>query len=334
MRAIVLVGGFGTRLRPLTLDVPKPMLPIGHRPMIARLVDRLGRGGVTEVVLALGFRPEPFMEAFPDGRCGDVKLTYAVEPEPLDTAGAIRFAADEVGGIDDTFIVANGDVMTDLDVAALVRAHKAFGAEATLHLIGVDDPSAFGVVDLAEHGLVLDFVEKPEPGTEPSNLINAGTYVFEPSVLDRIEPGARLSVERDTFPRIVADGGLFGFATDDYWIDAGRPDLYRAANLDLLDGDGRADSCDAIAASASVSPTANVVHSIIGESVTVADRATVIDSVLLPGATVGPGATVERSLVMGHIGADASVIDSMVGARGSVDDGGVLVGSAVPSAST
>ena len=188
MRAVVLVGGFGTRLRPLTLSVPKPMLPIGHVPMIVRLVERLGRGGVTEVVLALGFRPEPFIEAFPDGHCGGVALTYAVEPEPLDTAGAIKFAA-EFGGIDDTFVVANGDVMTDLDVSALVDAHRSFGAEATLHLIGVDDPSAYGVVDLADGGSIEAFVEKPAPGTEPSNLINAGTYVFEPSVLARHSRG-------------------------------------------------------------------------------------------------------------------------------------------------
>jgi mannose-1-phosphate guanylyltransferase len=222
MRAVVLVGGFGTRLRPLTLTVPKPMLPICHEPMIARLVDRLGRGGVTEVVLALGFRPEPFIEAFPDGFCGDVALTYAVEPEPLDTAGAIKFAA-EFAGIDDTFVVANGDVMTDLDVSALVEAHRSFGAEATLHLIGVEDPSAYGVVDLGADGAVRAFVEKPAPGTEPSNLINAGTYVFEPSVLDRIPRATKVSVERDTFQRIVADGGLYGVATDDYWIDAGVP---------------------------------------------------------------------------------------------------------------
>ena len=162
MRAVVLVGGFGTRLRPLTNDVPKPMLPVGHRPMIARLVDRLARGGVTEVVLALGFRPEPFLEAFPDNMCGDVRLSYAVEPEPLDTAGAIRFAAEQAG-IDDTFVVANGDVLTDLDVGGLVAEHRRFGAQATLHLIGVDDPSAFGVVDLADDGRIRAFVEKPAP---------------------------------------------------------------------------------------------------------------------------------------------------------------------------
>ncbi len=329
MRAVVLVGGFGTRLRPLTLTTPKPMLPIGHEPMIARLVDRLGRGGVTEVVLALGFRPEPFIEAFPDGFCGDVALTYAVEPEPLDTAGAIRFAA-EFAGVDDTFVVANGDVMTDLDVSSLVRAHRSFGAEATLHLIGVEDPSAFGVVDLADDGAVRAFVEKPAPGTEPSNLINAGTYVFEPSVLDRIPSATKVSVERDTFQRIVADGGLYGVATDDYWIDAGVPLLYRAANLDLLDGKRVTERCEPIAPSAEVSVDAIVDHSIVGAHVRVASDASVVDSVLLPGASVGPGAVVERSLVMGVVGAGAVVLDSMVGAEGTVHDGERLIDATAP----
>ena len=330
MRAVVLVGGFGTRLRPLTLTVPKPMLPIGHVPMIGRLVERLGRGGVTEVVLALGFRPEPFIEAFPDGYCGDVALTYAVEPEPLDTAGAIKFAA-EFAGIDDTFVVANGDVMTDLDVSALVAAHRSFGAEATLHLIGVEDPSAFGVVDLAADGSVRAFVEKPAPGTEPSNLINAGTYVFEPSVLDRIPAATKVSVERDTFQRLVADGRLYGVATDDYWIDAGVPTLYRAANLDLLDGKRRTERCDAVAASADVAPDAVIEHSIVGAHVHVAPGATVIDSVLLPGASVGSGARVERSLVMGAVGSASVVRDSMVGADGRVGDGESLVDATAPA---
>ncbi len=331
MRAVVLVGGFGTRLRPLTLSVPKPMLPIGHVPMIARLVDRLGRGGVTEVVLALGFRPEPFIEAFPDGQCGDVALTYAVEPEPLDTAGAIKFAA-EFAGIDDTFVVANGDVMTDLDVAALVDSHRSFGAEATLHLIGVEDPSAFGVVDLADDGSVRAFVEKPARGTEPSNLINAGTYVFEPSVLARIPAATKVSVERDTFQRIAADGGLYGVATHDYWIDAGVPTLYRAANLDLLDGKRRTERCDAIASSADVSTDAVVRHSIVGERVRIAAGASVVDSVLLPGASVAAGATVERSLVMGVVGLDAVVRDSMIGADGHVADGDTLLDATAPAA--
>ena len=329
MRAVVLVGGFGTRLRPLTLSIPKPMLPIGHVPMIARLVDRLARGGVTEVVLALGFRPEPFIEAFPDGHCAEVRLTYAVEPQPLDTAGAIKFAA-EFAGIDSTFVVANGDVMTDLDVAALVAAHRSFGAEATLHLIGVDDPSAFGVVDLAADGVVRSFVEKPARGSEPSNLINAGTYVFEPSVLDRIPLGVKVSVERYTFPRIVADAGLYGLATNDYWIDAGVPSLYRAANLDVLDGKRRNDHCEAVAQDAAVAVGADVRHSIVGAGARVAAGASVVDSVVLPGADIGPDAVVERSLVMGAVGSGAVVRDSIVGAEGHVGAGESLLDSAEP----
>jgi mannose-1-phosphate guanylyltransferase len=193
MRAVVLVGGFGTRLRPLTYTVPKPMLPVGHLPIIERLVANLVRGGVTDVTLALGFKPEPFLEAFPDGTCAGAQLHYAVEPEPLDTAGAIRFAA-EAAGIDETFVVVNGDVLTDLDIATLVDFHRARGAEATLHLIAVPDPSAFGVVALDDVGRVERFVEKPPPGTEPSNLVNAGTYVLDARCRSSARPSLRSSL--------------------------------------------------------------------------------------------------------------------------------------------
>ncbi|HEY7626586.1 MAG TPA: nucleotidyltransferase family protein, partial [Ilumatobacteraceae bacterium] len=205
MRAVVLVGGFGTRLRPLTFTTPKPMLPVGHVPIIERLVDNLARGGVTDVTLALGFKAEPFLAAFPDGTCNGIRLHYAVEPEPLDTAGAIRFAAD-FSEIDDTFVVANGDVLTDLDVGALVDFHRRRGAEATIHLIRVDDPSAFGVVEIDPDGRVLRFVEKPPPGTTPSNTINAGTYVLEASVLQQIPAGQKISIERVVFPEIASRG--------------------------------------------------------------------------------------------------------------------------------
>lgn len=330
MYAVVLVGGFGTRLRPLTNDVPKPMLPVGHVPMIERLVHRLGRGGVTDVVLALGFKPEPFINAFPDGRCGDVTLTYAVEPEPLDTAGAIKFAA-EYACIDSTFVVANGDVMTDLNVADLVATHRAADVSATLHLIGVDDPSGFGVVELGADGSIRQFVEKPERGTEPSNLINAGTYVFEPSVLDLIPAGERVSIERDTFPKLVADGVIHGYPTDDYWIDAGVPDLYRAANLDLLDPTRGAESCEAIAQGAHVDPSATVMNCIVGAGAVIeGGTTTVVDSVILPGAFIGKGAQVESSLVMGRVGADATVIEAIIGADGVVDEGDHLAFDTVP----
>jgi mannose-1-phosphate guanylyltransferase len=329
MHAVVLVGGFGTRLRPLTEDVPKPMLPVGHVPMIERLIDRLARGGVTDVVLALGFKPEPFMEAFPDGRCGDVTLTYAVEPEPLGTGGAIQFAATQAG-IDSTFVVANGDVMTDLDVSELLGAHRTAGADATIHLIGVDDPSAFGVVSIDEDGVIRRFVEKPAPGTEPSNLINAGTYVFEPAVLDLIPAGAHVSIERDTFPLVVDTGQMRGFATEDYWIDAGVPDLYRAANLDLLGGSRTHESCAAVADGASVDPGATVMNTIVGAGAVIEAGTTVVDSVVLPGAHIGARAQVESSLVMGRIEADATVIEAIIGAHGVVAEGDHVAFDTVP----
>lgn len=329
MRAVVLVGGFGTRLRPLTETIPKPMLPVGHVPIIERLVANLARGGVTEVTLALGFKPEPFIEAFPDGRCDGVALRYAVEPEPLDTAGAIRFAA-EASGIDDTFVVANGDVLTDLDVAALVGFHRSRRAEATLHLIGVDDPSSYGVVALDGEGRVERFVEKPAPGTAPSNLVNAGTYVLEPSVLERIPLGTKTSIERVTFPAVAAGGRLFAMATDDYWIDTGRPDTYLAANLDVVRGVRRHDRCTAVHPSAVLDPSAEVVDSVVGAGASVGAGARVSGSVLLSGSAVGDGAAVADSVVMGRVGSGAQVRSSVIGADGAVAPGEHLTGARRP----
>ncbi|CAN5496970.1 NDP-sugar synthase [soil metagenome] len=320
MRAVVLVGGFGTRLQPLTLSIPKPMLPVGHVPIIERLVANLGRSGVSDVTFALGFKPEPFIEAFPSGQCAGVALHYAVEPEPMDTAGAIRFAA-EAAGIDDTFVVVNGDVLTDLDVALLVQFHRDHGAEATLHLIPVADPSSFGVVGLDAGGRVEQFVEKPPAGTAPSNLVNAGTYVLEPALLRRIPRGEKVSIERITFPAVAKDRGLFGLATNDYWIDTGRPELYLQANLDVLSGIRRNDRCDALHADARVHESAIIDDGIVGAGAIVGAAATVRRSVLLPGAVVEDRALVTDSIVMGRVGADAVVHHCVIGASGVVAPG-------------
>ena len=329
MHAVVLVGGFGTRLRPLTDDIPKPMLPVVHQPMIVRLVDRLAEAGITDVVLALGFRPEPFAKAFDEGRHGDVRVHYAVEPEPLDTGGAIAFAA-RWAGIDDTFIVANGDIITDLDVSFLIDEHHRLGAHATIHLTPVDDPSSFGVVEMGKQGVVHRFVEKPQPGETDSNLINAGTYVMEPSVLDLIEYGERVSIERDTFPRLVGDGLLAGVSTRDYWIDTGRPDQFLQANLDLIHG-VRGASPGGVSPSAHVSTDAIVIDSVISTGVVVSAGATIVDSVLLPGARVDAGADLRGSIVAGHVAAAAVVDGCVVGADYSVMTGAVVVGQRLPA---
>lgn len=335
MHAIVLVGGFGTRLRPLTDTLPKSMLTVGNEAIIERLVRRLGAGGVEVVTLSLGFLPDPFIAAFPDGRLDGVEIRYAVEPSPLDTAGAIRFAAT-ASDIDGTFLVLNGDVISDLDVAALIDRHHDRNAEATLHLTPVEDPSAYGVVQLGADEQILRFVEKPAPGTAPSNLINAGTYVFEASVLDLIEPDMPVSVERMTFPQLVERGRIFGAATDDYWIDVGRPDLLLQANLDRLAGrfdrgvDHPVADGNGIDQAATVAATATVAESVVGAGARIADGATVTRSVILAGAQVGTGAVVRDSVVMGSVGA-AAVLDAVtVGALGTVTDGAALAGVRVP----
>ena len=329
MRAVVLVGGFGTRMRPLTNHVPKSMLPVGHEPMISRLVGRLVDGGVTDVTLALGFKAEPFLEAFLDGHCHGAGLEYAVESEPLDTAGAIRFAAEH-SGIDDTFVVVNGDIITDLDVSTLLASHRAAGAEATIHLTPVEDPSSFGIVEIDGDGRVERFVEKPPAGTMTSNLINAGTYVVEPSVVERIPPGRPASLEREIFPDLVERATLFALSTDDYWIDAGRPELYLRANLDLING-RRSEHVDPIAPGAEVDPSAAITLSLIGAGAVVARGASVTGSVVLPGATVCGGATVERSIVMGRVGRGSVVRDSVIGVDGDVPAGTTLVDARIPA---
>ncbi len=330
MQAIVLVGGFGTRLRPLTDTVPKPVLPVGQVPMIVRLIGQLERGGVDRVTLALGFKPEHFHGVFPGQHCGDVAVRYAVEPEPLDTGGAIRFAAD-AAGVDETFVVANGDVLTDLDLGALIGFHRRAGAEATVHLTPVDDPSVYGVVDADESGRVRQFIEKPAPGTAPSNLINAGTYVMDPSLLSRLPTGSRTSVERQTFPAVVADGGLYAMATDDYWIDIGRPEAYLRANLDLLSAPSPLRRAEAVDPRARLDPSVRVAHSVIGADVTVGAGSLIAGSVLLPGATVGDHVSIEDSIVMGRVGNGARVSRVVIGQLGDVTEGAHLDGVRVPA---
>jgi mannose-1-phosphate guanylyltransferase len=310
VRAVVLVGGFGTRLRPLTLHTPKQMLPVVNRPMIERVVEHLAQHGVSHAVLAMGYRPDAFQAAYPDGRCAGVELHYAIEPEPRDTAGAIRFAALDAG-ISERFLVLNGDVLTDLDLGLLLAAHERTGAEATIALHRVEDPSAFGVVPTDDTGRVTAFIEKPPRDEAPTDLINAGTYVLEPSVVDRIEPDVPVNVERVTFPAMVADGSLYALDGDTYWLDAGTPATYLAANLDLINGRrGPAEP--------GVHPDAEVDGAVAG-------------AVVGPGVQVGEGAIVSGSLLLGGavIGAGALVQDAIIGARARVGDGAVVADGTV-----
>ena len=329
MRAVVLVGGEGTRLRPLTLNTPKQMLPIIERPMIERVLEHLGGYGVDEAVLSLQYLPDAFKDAYPDNLAAGVRISYATEPSPLDTAGAVRFAAQSAG-IDDTFVVVNGDVLTDLDLGALVEFHRSHGAEGTLRLFPVEDPSRFGVVTTDADGKVREFIEKPPADQVPSNLINAGTYVLEPSFLDRVPSGERVSIERVTFPEMVADGQLYAMSEPSYWLDTGTPAAYLQAHFDLLEGKRPGPPCPGATRGADGvwhadgARVQGVVRgpSFVGRDVVVERAATVERSVLGAGSVVRAGSEVRGSVVMA-----GAVVEAGAQVEGAILGSGARIGA-------
>lgn len=324
MRAVVLVGGEGTRLRPLTFTTPKPLLPIANRPFLEWQLSWLGSHGVKEVVLSVGYLPDGFSTRFPDGRFDGVELGYAVESEPLGTAGGIRFAAE---GTRERFVVCNGDVLTTLDLDAMVRFHDEHDAEATISLTRVEDPSAFGVVPTRPGGEVVAFVEKPPPGQAPTDWINAGTYVLEPSVLDLVPPRLHVSIERETFPQLLERGRrLFAMHSDAYWLDIGTPEKYLQAHRDVLAGRlGGPPAPDAVErepgvwvqGDVDVEPGAMLEAPVLlGPGTRVASGARVAGSVLGASCEVGHGARVLRSVLLdgARLERDAEAVDSVLGA--------------------
>ncbi len=319
MQAIVLVGGEGTRLRPLTADVPKPALTLVDRPFLAYMVEWLAGHGVSEVVLACGFLPDVLREALGGSEHAGAHLTYVVEPERRGTAGAIRFAAEALGdALEDRFLALNGDVLTDLDLSALVRAHEERRARATIALHPVEDSAAFGLVRTGADGAVEEFAEKT--GEPVAGEVNAGAYVLERSVLDLIPPGREVSVEREVFPRLVGEG-LSALSLDGYWLDIGTPERYLRASWDILEGrvETRVEPTAPglfVASGARVSPEATVgPRAVISGGCVIAPGATVRESVLLEGCTVGEGGAVTGSILAPGVTVEAGVTleDAVIG---------------------
>ncbi len=301
MKALILAGGFGTRLRPLTFTRPKHLLPIANKPHIEHVFDLLLRHDIVEVVMLTSYLPESFRSVLDKARSNGLEIEVTIEDEPLGTAGAFKNAEGLVGGR--RFLAFNGDVLTDVDLTALVDRHVDDRAEATILLTPVDDPSAFGVVPTDDEGRVLGFIEKPALEEAPTNLINAGVYVFEPSILDRIPSAEVWSAEHQLFPALVSEGArVFARGTDAYWMDIGTPEKYLQANLDALSGRYR--TSPAVTGGAFLSDddvlvdgSAGVVRSVLGRGVKVGSEALVEESVLLPEASVGAGARVRRSVL-------------------------------------
>jgi mannose-1-phosphate guanylyltransferase len=319
LSAVILVGGEGTRLRPLTARTPKPMLPLAGRPLLAYTFDHLQRHGVARAVLSCGYLPTAIEEHFGAGTPG-LALEYRVEPEPLGTAGAIRFGAN---GISETFLAVNGDSLRAADLDRLISFHREHGARATLLLTPVADPSRYGLVRLAEGGRVAGFLEKPRPEEIDTDLINAGVYVLEPDVLELVAPGRAVSIERDVFPRLVDEGSLFGLALPGYWLDIGTPESYLQAHRDVLERNMETGVGDALGSG----------YAAIDETAEVSDDAHLVPPVLVgPGAVIGPRARVGSLAVVGagaRLEEGVVVEDAVVGDRAVVGVGTAIAGSIV-----
>jgi mannose-1-phosphate guanylyltransferase len=323
VQALILAGGEGTRLRPLTYTVPKPVLPLAGRPHVAYVIDWLVRHGVDDVIISCGFLAEGMRKALAELEPG-VTIRYAEEPDPRGTAGAIRYAEDMLA---DRFLVLNGDVLCDLDLTALIDQHGHTAAKAMIALYPVEDPTGYGLVHRREDGEITEFLEKPKPEQVDTDEINAGAYLLERSVLERIPPERAVSIEREVFPDLIGEG-LYGIRLEGYWIDIGTPDRFLDANWDILEGrvetvvgeqlDGAAmvgDGCE-------ISPEADLTAPyVIGRNGTVAAGAVIERSVLLEGCTVGEGARLTDSILSGGV-----TVEPGAELEGAVIGEGQLVG--------
>ena len=332
MKAVVLVGGEGTRLRPLTETIPKPLVPLMDRASLDHVLDHLARHGVHEVVLSSPYLEETF-RAFIDARRGDPAITWITETEPLGTGGAIVNALEALGG-DERFLALNGDILTDLDLTAMVAMHGERDAAATIALTHVSDARPYGLVPVDPDGRVHEFREKPTelvPGD-----VNAGTYVLDPAALDGWTRGENASIERDIFPSLIAEGRpVYGYVSDAYWIDLGTPESYLRAHFDILEGRVAfepAYTAPFIADGAEVDVRSHVGRwVVVSAAAVVGPDARVDDSVLHHGAVVETGASVTGSVLGPHsrVGAGAVVVDSVLAESASVPAGSTVEGARI-----
>lgn len=341
MQAVILVGGQGTRLRPLTLTVPKPMLPLMNRPFLEFQINLCLRHGVKDIILSTAYKPEVFEEHFGDGSRLGVRLTYVTEDEPLDTCGAVKNVERYIDG---TFLVFNGDVLTDLDLTNLIAFHREKGGKASLYLTRVEDPTAYGLVPLDRKGHITEFLEKPSWDQVITDLINAGTYVLEPELLDRVPADEPYSFERQLFPGMLEDDlPMYGFPNEAYWMDIGTPAKYLQAHYDILrrmmpfDFKGEEIKPSVwVGEGTQISPEAAVFGpTVIGAGCRIAPHATVSSNCVLgPDCELGEGSYLEGAVLHAgcRVGSESvlrrCVLSSgvKIGERAHISDQAVLGG--------
>ena len=350
-QAVILVGGEGTRLRPVTSRVPKPVAPVVERPFVAYILDDLVRHGVQRAIFSTGFLAEAIEAEIGDGSDYGLRVDYAVETEPLGTAGAVANCADMLD--EGSFFVFNGDVLSDVDLTALAALHSAKGAMGTIFLTPVDDPRRYGLVELRGDGSVASFLEKPGEW-EGTALINAGVYVLEREVLEMIPRGRLFSIERGVFPPLAQAGSLYGYVGMGYWRDIGTPESYLQAHFDILEHTVHTALADVlgeqyvyVAPSAVVDPGARVVPpcyvgeracvsagarvgplAVIGAGAVVAEGATILEAVVQSGVVIGAHARVERSIVVRQstVGAGTQLHSAVIGEGCRIGAGNRLAG--------
>ncbi len=337
MKAVILVGGQGTRLRPLTLAKPKPMVPLANKPFVAYVLEHLKEHGIVDIVFSMGYLPEGIEAFFGDGSGFGVNLTYVVEDHPLGTAGAVKNVEEHVRN--DDFLVLNGDILTDLDISDMIEKHRAREAVGTISLTPVEDPTAYGLVRTGPEEEVLGFLEKPSWDQIDTNLINAGTYILRNEVLDMIPAGSEYSFERGVFPRLVGKG-LYGYSSAAYWMDIGTPEKYLQAHYDILEKnvETSVSHCldnDFVCLQGTVrlETGAKIVPPvIIGKGTTIHAGARVGRmAVIGAGCSIASGCAIEESIIQDGVSLERGVrvSQSIVACGASVGAGSVVAGGSI-----
>ncbi|HEV2997883.1 MAG TPA: NDP-sugar synthase [Solirubrobacteraceae bacterium] len=350
MQAVILVGGEGTRLRPLTSRMPKPVVPLVDRPFMAYMLEWLRGHGVRDVIMSCGFMADGVRAVLGDGSELGIELRFVQEPDPRGTAGALKYAE---GMLEERFLVLNGDVLTDIDLSAQIAQHERTGARATLALAPVEDPTAYGLVHLGEENAVSDFLEKPSPEEVDTNMISAGAYVLEREILDLVPADRNVSIEREVWPRLIG-AGLYGFPSQSYWLDIGTPERYLQGTFDIIErnvrtavgermGEGYVSIADGAEVQGRVVPPAVLAHgvrvaegaqvgslAVLGEDVSIGAGTRVERAVVLRGSEIGEGCTLRECIIAPgcRIGAGAEVLGGAVlgegveiGAENTIDRG-------------
>ena len=316
MKALILAGGKGTRLRPLTVYTPKPIVPVVNKSFLLYQIEILRRAGIKDITLSLNYQPDKIERRLGDGKEYGINLAYVTEPQPMGTGGAYKYAS---AGIDETTIVLNGDILTDLILTKLIKQHREQEADATICLTPVENPAAYGLVETDEENRILRFIEKPK-GAELEKLntsnINAGIYILEPKILDLIPAGENYSFEYDVFPAILESGLNFRayIMKNDYWMDIGTPQKYLAAHKDFLSGKVKnfqiernndyqratstfIDEASVIGKDSIIKPNVRIINSVIGEGVHIEERATIENSVIWSHSRISISAKISNAIL-------------------------------------